>query len=102
MTDTKPLCDRDRRLRRHRLELAKQFAEHDFDVLISAEDAGPEAAAADLRAMGADVQVVQSDLSSYDGVEQLYSAISQAGRPVSAAKASRPGWVAATRSLPVR
>src|SRR5215218_2355405 len=66
------------------LELAKQFGQHDFDLLICAEDAGIESAAAQLRATGADVRTVQADLSTYDGVEQLCAA-ALAGRPVSAA-----------------
>jgi short-subunit dehydrogenase len=66
-------------------ELAKVFAENGFDVLINAEDAGLEAAAEQLRAAGAHVQPVQADLSSYEGVEQLYVAIASTGRPVTAA-----------------
>ena len=66
-------------------ELAKQFAEHGFDLLVNAEDAAVEDAAAQLRASGADVQAVQADLGTYDGVEQLYAAVTATGRPVSAA-----------------
>lgn len=66
-------------------ELAKVFAENGFDVLINAEDAGLETAAEQLHAAGAHVQPVQADLSSYEGVEQLYAAIASTGRPVSAA-----------------
>jgi uncharacterized protein len=67
-------------------ELAKQFAEHDFDLFLCAEDAGLESAAAQLRASsGADVRTLQADLSTYDGVEQLYAAVSADGRPVGAA-----------------
>ena len=67
-------------------ELAKQFAEHDFDLFLCAEDAGLESAAAQLRASsGAGVRTLQADLSTYDGVEQLYAAVSADGRPVGAA-----------------
>jgi short-subunit dehydrogenase len=67
-------------------ELAKQFAAHDFDLVLCAEDAGLEGIAAQLRASaGADVRTVQADLSTYDGVEQLYAAISADGRPLGAA-----------------
>ena len=66
-------------------ELAKVFAENGFDLLVNAEDGGLDAAAEQLRTTGAHVQPVQADLSSYDGVEQLYAAIASAGRPVSAA-----------------
>jgi len=67
------------------LELARQFAENGYDVLICAEDDGIERAAAELRATGAEVTPVQADLATYDGVEQLYAAATVAGRPVSAA-----------------
>ena len=67
------------------LELAKQFAEHDFDLLICAEDPGLAAAAEEIAALGADVNAVQVDLRTYDGVEQLYAAIVATGRPLDAA-----------------
>ena len=66
-------------------ELAKVFAENGFDVLVNAEDGGLDAAAEHVRTTGAHVQPVQADLSSHDGVEQLYGAIASTGRPVSAA-----------------
>jgi len=66
-------------------ELAKQFADHDFDLLINAEDARIDAAAERLRTAGVEVQAVQADLRTYDGVEQLYAAIVATGRPVDAA-----------------
>ncbi|MEV6653677.1 SDR family NAD(P)-dependent oxidoreductase [Streptomyces sp. NPDC051219] len=66
-------------------ELAKQFAENGFDLLVNAEDPGVEGAADRLRAAGADVQVVRADLATFDGVEQLYASIAATRRPVSAA-----------------
>jgi short-subunit dehydrogenase len=66
-------------------ELAKQFVENGFDVLVNAEDAGINTAAAHLQAAGADVHAVQADLGTYDGVERLYAAIVSTGRPVDAA-----------------
>lgn len=65
-------------------ELAKQFAQHGFDLVIAAET-GLEQAARDFQALGAQVQAVTVDLSKYDGVEQLYSQIKTSGRPVDAA-----------------
>jgi short-subunit dehydrogenase len=66
-------------------ELARQFAEHGYDLLIAAEDAGIEDAAIDLRRDGANqVQAVRVDLADYDGVEKLYQAIVATGRPVDA------------------
>jgi uncharacterized protein len=66
------------------LELAKVFAEHGYDLLVTAEDPGIAAAADAVRALGAQVDVVQADLATYDGVEQLYARIRAAGRPVDA------------------
>jgi uncharacterized protein len=66
-------------------ELAKQFATHGFDLVINAEDGGLDDAAVELRAAGADVRTVRADLRTSDGVETLYSALTDTGRPVSAA-----------------
>jgi uncharacterized protein len=66
-------------------ELAKQFAEHGYDLLVAAEDPGIHDAAAGLRRDGANtVQAVQVDLARYEGVEELYRAIETAARPVDA------------------
>ncbi len=62
-------------------ELAKQFAEHGYDLVIAAEDAGITRAAQDLQALGAQVDAVQVDLSTYDGVEQCYRTASAHGTP---------------------
>jgi short-subunit dehydrogenase len=66
-------------------ELAKQFAENGFDLLVNAEDARLDEAAAELRASGADVRAVRADLRTAGGVEELYAAITATGRPVDAA-----------------
>ncbi len=66
------------------LELAKQFAEHDFDVVVAAEDAGIETAADVLRAYGSQITPVQADLSTYEGCEQLVEQVRASGRPVEA------------------
>ncbi|RKS69374.1 short-subunit dehydrogenase [Motilibacter peucedani] len=65
------------------LELAKQFAENGFDLVLCAEDSGLGAAAAQL--VGASVRTVQADLSTYEGVEQLWTAVQEGGRPLAAA-----------------
>src|SRR4051812_25564211 len=67
------------------LELAKQFAENDFDLIIAAEDADIDTAADELRGMGADVDAVQVDLATPEGVEELQRRIGAAGRPLDAA-----------------
>ena len=65
-------------------ELAKQFGEHGYDLFIAAEDAAIERAAQDLGRTGAGVQFLQVDLARPEGVEALYGAIKDAGRPVEA------------------
>jgi len=65
-------------------ELAKQFAEHDFDLLITAEDAELSQAAGQLSATGASVETVRADLRSPGGVAELYATIQATGRPVDA------------------
>jgi short-subunit dehydrogenase len=66
------------------LELARQFAEHDFDVLICAEDDELEAAAAQLRTTGAAVVTARVDLATAEGNEAVAQAVLEAGRPVDA------------------
>lgn len=64
-------------------ELARQFAQHGFDLVIAAEQAAIETAAEDLRADGAEVQAVRVDLAEAAGVERLYREV--AGRELQAA-----------------
>ena len=66
------------------LELAKQFADNGFDLIIAAEDAGIQDAAQTLETHGAHVEAVQVDLAAHDGVHTLYERIQAAGRPVDA------------------
>ncbi len=66
-------------------ELAKQFAAHDFDLVINAEDDAIADVGAELEATGVDVRTVRADLRTAEGVETLYAAITAVGRPVSAA-----------------
>jgi uncharacterized protein len=62
-------------------ELARQCLEHDFEVLICAEGNRIHAAAETLRKIGPPVQVVQVDLATREGCDQLIAAID---RPVDA------------------
>ena len=48
-------------------ELAKQFAEHDFDVLIVADGDGIHTAARELEGLGVNAKPVQLDLTAHDG-----------------------------------
>ncbi len=65
--------------------LAAEFATNGFDLIVNAEDAAIADAAAELRASGTSVEPVQADLRGPDGVEQLWAAVRQAGRPLDAA-----------------
>ncbi len=67
------------------LELARQFVDHHFDVIVAAEDAEIAVAAAVLRAESAGtVTPVQVDLRTPEGVDDLYAAIRADGRPLAA------------------
>jgi short-subunit dehydrogenase len=66
-------------------ELAKQFAQNGFDLVIASGGSRIEKAAEELRALGGKVESVQADLATFDGVEQLYRRIRATGRPVDAA-----------------
>jgi short-subunit dehydrogenase len=62
--------------------LAKECAGNGFDLLIASDDGAIEKAAEDFRKLGANVDTVETDLSTTDGVDKLYDAIK--GRPVDA------------------
>lgn len=65
-------------------ELAKQFAQNGFDLLITATGVTINEATQDCESLGAKVETVQADLATYDGVEMLYDMIKATGRPVDA------------------
>lgn len=61
--------------------LAVQFAENGYDLVVAAEDDRIESVARTLVRNGVQAIPVQSDLATFDGVEDLYQAIQDAGRP---------------------
>ena len=63
------------------LELAREAATRGYDLIIAADEP-LEDAARSLRALGAEVEAVQTDLATRDGVELLFSAARD--RPVDA------------------
>ena len=65
-------------------ELAKQFAQNGFDLLVTATGSSINEAAQAFKNLGAQVETVQADLATYDGVETLYNQIKAIGRPVDA------------------
>ena len=73
------------------LELAKRFAEHDFDVVVAAEDPGIETAADVLRAFGSQVLPVRADLSDVRGLRAARRAGPRGGQAGRGARAQRRG-----------
>jgi len=67
------------------LELARQFASGGFDLVVTAEEAELAPAAASLREVGGEVLAVQADLRAPDGVQRVWAAVQERGRPLEAA-----------------
>lgn len=65
-------------------ELAKIAAQRGYDIVVAANEAGIETAAEELRAEGTQVTAVRAELSTNEGVDELYTAIGRLGRPVAA------------------
>jgi len=66
-------------------ELAKQFAQNGFDLLIVSGGDRIHPAAAELKAQGANVKAVEADLATHEGVHKLLEAIHSDGRQLDAA-----------------
>ena len=71
------------------LELAVICAQEGFDLLIAADRPEIQAAAERCRALGAEVSVVETDLATTAGIDQLWAAA--AGRPVDASELKDTG-----------
>lgn len=56
------------------LELARLCAQHGYDLLVAADDPAIHRAADEFRGLGADVTVVETDLATIGGVDELYAA----------------------------
>jgi short-subunit dehydrogenase len=66
-------------------ELAREFIAHGYDVIIAADEDRIHDAARQLNTSGdARASAVQTDLTTYDGVERLWAVIQDTGRPVAA------------------
>lgn len=65
-------------------ELAKQFAQNGFDVVMAAEDERLMTAASEVRAMGVEAIPVQVDLATAEGNEELHRQVLATGRPIDA------------------
>jgi uncharacterized protein len=65
-------------------ELARCAVEHGFDLVLAADRPEIARAAEEFRQHGATVTAVEADLAMPEGVDKLYAAIQQTGRPVDA------------------
>jgi short-subunit dehydrogenase len=63
-------------------ELAKLCAENGYDLAVAADEPAIDEAAQAFRALGVEVEAVEADLATLEGVDRLYAATK--GRPVEA------------------
>jgi short-subunit dehydrogenase len=66
-------------------ELAREFVDHGFDVVIAADEPAIHEAAAELAVAGRSVVPVQVDLATAEGVEALHERVREQGRTPAAA-----------------
>ena len=65
-------------------ELARQFAEHGFDLLVVGEDESIARAAEELRDLRVEVESIRTDLAGAAGADRLWERVRARGRPVAA------------------
>jgi short-subunit dehydrogenase len=65
-------------------ELAKQFAQNGFDLLVTSSGESINQVVQAFEELGTKVETVQADLATYDGVETLYNQIKATNRLVDA------------------
>jgi short-subunit dehydrogenase len=63
-------------------ELAKLCAQNGYDLLIAADQAAIHDVVKDFQALGSEVEAIEADLATLEGVDKLYAAAK--GRPISA------------------
>jgi uncharacterized protein len=66
-------------------ELARQFSDNGFVLIIAADGDGLQTAQRELQGAGAQVDAVQVDLATEDGVNELYRQVTASSRPLAAA-----------------
>lgn len=64
------------------LELSRQFAQNGYDLIITANETPLAGVAAELEKLGAQVDSVQANLATHQGVEELYRQIKAKNRPL--------------------
>lgn len=62
--------------------LAEELADRGHDLIVVAEDERIRQGAEELRARGVDVQSIEADLATPEGVEQVWREIAASGRPL--------------------
>ncbi|MGN6278929.1 MAG: SDR family NAD(P)-dependent oxidoreductase [Sphingomonas sp.] len=70
-------------------EIAKLAAQDGFDLITVADEPGLEAAAADLRAEGGQIETVEADLATFEGNDALLAAIGDRNVDILVANAGR-------------
>src|SRR3954465_10377594 len=65
-------------------ELAKCCVQNGFDLAVCADEPQVKEAAAEFRALGAQVEAVEADLATIEGVDKFISAANRMNRPVEA------------------
>jgi uncharacterized protein len=65
-------------------ELARQFAEHGFDLIVVAEDESITRAADELRDLRVEVEPVHADLTRATDLDRLWERVRAGGRPLAA------------------
>jgi short-subunit dehydrogenase len=65
-------------------ELARQFAEHGFDLIVAADEEGIVGAADELRDLRVEVEPVQADLTRRAEVDRLWERVRARARPLDA------------------
>jgi short-subunit dehydrogenase len=65
-------------------ELATQFAQNGFDLLVAADNETIHSVAQELQSSGVSAEALKVDLASHEGTHQLQSTIEGAGRPLDA------------------
>ena len=81
-TDTRPLAIVTGASAGIGYELAKECARNGFDLLVAADQPKIHEAAQEFRTLGAQVEAVEADLATLEGVDKLYAAAK--GRAVGA------------------
>jgi uncharacterized protein len=62
--------------------LAKELGERGYDLVICSAGSRLESAAASLQSSGVEIEVIQADLATREGIDELWNAVKSLGRPL--------------------